>query len=210
MSTNLVQTESPVNGEMKIFRGTPPRPVPDKPHLDNVPAYMRELPHWCGFKFVQNKEKWGKLPVDIHTGKGASCTNLDTLCTFDEARKAFEGKRYGLDGIGFSVSFSDIVFVDIDHCYNAWMEPDARAQKLLAELDSYAEVSVSKTGLHILCRGVLDGPEIGSNPSGIEMYARVREYQGKQIGGRFVWITGRLHDADVSSWKVLRCVNVSL
>jgi putative DNA primase/helicase len=142
----------------------------------------------------EERTKWGKFPVNIHNGYGASCTKLETLCTFEEARKAFEGKRYGLDGIGFSIHFSDVNFIDLDGCIPL---EDGEAlpwvRKFIPQINSYTECSVSGTGIHILYKGTAM-PSVKTDK--IEFYST----------GRFVWITGRLYDLDASLWRDLRTV----
>lgn len=63
------------------------------------------------------------------------------------------------DGIGFVFSSDDdIIGIDLDHCRDAasgQITPEAR--KIITDTNSYAEVSVSGTGVHIILKGKIPG-----------------------------------------------------
>jgi hypothetical protein len=78
----------------------------------------------------------------------ASSTGPETWSTFDVAVKA--APNYS--GIGFCFSKDDpYVGIDLDHCI-AGGTIDAWAQEIVERFDSYAERSVSGSGVHIIVR----------------------------------------------------------
>jgi KaiC/GvpD/RAD55 family RecA-like ATPase len=87
--------------------------------------------------------------------------------------------RGDYDGIGFEFE-PPYVGVDLDHCRNADTgEIEQWASDMVAHLDSYTEVSLSGTGLHIIVKGTL--PPGRRRCGGIEMYD----------GGRYFTMSGR-------------------
>jgi len=84
--------------------------------------------------------------------------------------------RPDLAGVGFVFTTQDgYVGVDLDKCGDrttGHLEPWAQA--IVDRLDSYTEWSVSGTGVHILCLGVL--PPDGNRRGRVEMYDRDRYF----------------------------------
>lgn len=98
-----------------------------------------------------------------------------TWGTFDEAVAACE--QYRFDGIGFE--FANGYFgVDLDHC----MDNVDFCDEFVETLQSYAEVSRSGSGLHIICKGTL--PDGARRKGGVEMYS----------SGRYFICTGNLYN----------------
>ena len=83
-------------------------------------------------------------------------------------------------GIGFVFTADDpFVGVDLDHCRDPETgEVEPWAQEIVDELDSYTEVSPSKTGLHSIVNGKL--PPGGRRKGRVEMYE----------AGRYFTVTG--------------------
>lgn len=107
----------------------------------------------------------------------ASSTDPATWSDFATARRAIESGS--LPFIGFMLG-GGFVGVDLDKCRNAEtgvIEP--WATEIVDLLNSYAEISVSGTGVHIICRGVL--PPSGRRKGAVEMYS----------ADRFFVMTGR-------------------
>lgn len=118
-----------------------------------------------------------KVPYDPKAPhRRAAVDDPSTWGTFAEAERVVAA---GLaDGVGIVLG-DGIVGVDLDHCRDAHgiLEPNAAA--IVAHLDSYAEVSPSGDGVHVLCRGVL--PKGGRKRGPIELYD----------AGRYFTITGQ-------------------
>jgi putative DNA primase/helicase len=121
-----------------------------------------------------------KIPVDPISGRYASTTNPSTWGTHDQATATM--LRRGLAGVGIVLTGDGIVGIDLDDCikpkegaegteYTA--EPYARY--LLGLAPSYAELSPSGTGIHIL--GLATIPKAIKthlNGIGVEVYDRAR------------------------------------
>ena len=104
-----------------------------------------------------------KPPVDPKTGSKASTTNPDTWGTYDQALEYYEEfKESGCRRLGFVFTKSDpYVGIDLDDCRNTQTgDIEPWAQEIVQDLNSYTEVSVSGTGLHIIVKGELPGDGI--------------------------------------------------
>ena len=73
--------------------------------------------------------------------------------SFKTAVAAVESGEY--EGIGFATVAGDgYIMVDLDTIRDAdagWMAPDAK--DIVSGLRSYTEISMSGTGVHIICKG---------------------------------------------------------
>jgi putative DNA primase/helicase len=140
---------------------------------------IRDLRQWVCWRREQRDGKPTKVPYSPLTGERASSTDPNSWASYSEAVAAY--KEHGYDGIGFTFTKEDdFVGIDLDNC----LSPDSGevepwAQEIIDELDSYAEVSPSGTGVHILVRATL--PEGRNRKGPIEMYSH----------GRYFTVTGR-------------------
>lgn len=76
-------------------------------------------------------------------------TDTENLMTYDEAVSVC--RRQGLSGVGFSFIGSNICGIDLDHCIDKETgEVEEWALRIIDEIDSYTERSISGTGFHIL------------------------------------------------------------
>lgn len=137
--------------------------------IENIPNELKQLPQWvCA---VGND----KIPKNPHTGGNAMANTPSTWGTFDEAVEACE--KYGFDYLGFE--FAPPYFgVDLDHCRD---DVDF-CDEFVESLQSYAELSKSGNGLHIICKGEL--PQGSCKRGNVEMYSR----------GRYFICTGNLYN----------------
>lgn len=137
--------------------------------VDNIPAELREVKQWVCW--VQSD----KIPRNPYTGGNAMSNNPDTWGTFDDAVSACN--RFNFDGIGFE--FANGYFgVDLDHC----LDNVDFCDEFVQTLQSYAEISKSKSGIHIICKGKL--------PAGVRRKNNVEMYSE----GRYFICTGNLYD----------------
>ncbi|MEM9354450.1 MAG: AAA family ATPase [Planctomycetota bacterium] len=111
-------------------------------------------------------------------GRNASTTNPAHWLGFDEAKV-----MTGVDGIGFVFTPDDpFVGVDLDDCIkDGVVEP--WAQEIIDQLGSYAEISISGTGVKIIARGKLpfSGRKVERDGLKIELYQQAR----------YFWVTGQ-------------------
>ncbi len=138
------------------------------------PKPLMEL--WDERRWVNHQKK---IPYNPRTGSKARSNDPNTCVYFKEAAAAlneFEGVEYLLG--------NGVCAIDLDHCINPETgKIDEEAYRIVDMLDSYAEVSPSGTGIHILIKG--DMPFTGRQGSRdadlqIEMYSEFR----------FITITG--------------------
>ncbi|MDR1703176.1 MAG: DUF3987 domain-containing protein [Clostridiales bacterium] len=138
----------------------------------NIPAEMRDTPHWIVWRLEMKPDKSGELklsktPYSVNGGDG-KVNDAATWASFTDALATYEKGKY--NGLGFVFTDTPFVAVDIDGCY----DPGTKTYRELAldianRLDSYTERSQSGRGLHIICRGQL--PEGRRRNGNVEMYS---------------------------------------
>ena len=142
-----------------------------------IPSELIQVKQWLCWRFEIRNGKRTKVPIDPLTGKRASSTNPISWADFDTALKAVNERR--LDGIGFVFTENDpYTGVDLDDCRNPQTgELAVWAGEILNELNSYAEISPSETGIKIVLRGELPAKARNrtAHASGtIEIYSKGR------------------------------------
>lgn len=154
----------------------PPRSAPaTSTRYAAVPAAMREAKRWVCWQYEVRDGKKTKIP---HTpGKGqASSTDPATWVSYADACRAAEF----YSGIGFVLG-DGWLGLDADHV----RDPDTGewTPEVLDEImsvQSYAELSPSKTGAHVIAYGETPGDRSRAKGEVWEMYDR----------GRFFTVTG--------------------
>lgn len=137
--------------------------------LNNIPEELKDLEQWVCWVGSD------KIPRSPKTGTNAKSNDSKTWGTFKQAVKAC--KSFGFDGIGFM--FANGYFgVDLDHCIDRVDFCD----EFVETLQSYAEISRSGSGIHIICKGEL--PDGARRRNGVEMYST----------GRYFILTGKLYN----------------
>jgi hypothetical protein len=141
-----------------------------QPIPENVPEELIERNQWVCWRAEWRDERWTKLPLNPRTGTNALSTKPETWGAFHEALDGM--RRHGCDGVGFVFTAPDpFTCVDLDTL-------DAEALAIVAELDSYTEMSPSGRGAHVILEGAK--PAGGCRRGTVEMYDT----------GRFLTITG--------------------
>lgn len=140
-----------------------------------IPFELRQYPQWIVWRYEDVNNKKTKVPYSIK-GFKASVTNPQTWHTFDDVANAT-----GYDGIGFVLTENDpFAFIDLDHTSN--QEEFAKQQTIYSNfIDTYAELSPSGKGLHILLKGRL--PQ-GCRRGSVEIYS----------SQRFMTVTGNVYN----------------
>ena len=145
-----------------------------------IPDELKQCRNWVCWRYVERGGKKTKIPVNPRTGGAAKSNDPGTWADFSLACRVAETSHF--DGVGFMLSRSPYVGIDLDHCITTG--PDGApvfsetARRVLEAAKSYAEISPSGTGVHILIRG--DIPS-GRRNAEIEVYP----------AGRFFTMTGR-------------------
>ncbi|WP_053984891.1 phage NrS-1 polymerase family protein [Niameybacter massiliensis] len=120
-------------------------------NYNNIPDELKSINRWLCYQLEPKEDgKFNKIPKNPHTGGNASSTNDNTWSNFDTALKATY--TYGFSGLGFvlgkGVFGVDIDDVDLDNPI---------VDEVLTTLRSYAEISPSGKGIHIICYGKKPG-----------------------------------------------------
>lgn len=122
--------------------------------LNQVPEELTKLPNWVCWRAVEEvntstgEVQRRKLPFQTN-GKGADAGNPKTWNTY-EAVCATKG----FDGVGFELQ-PPYFGVDLDHVIDSEGNLDPEAAQIVELMNSYTELSMSGTGLHIICKGDL-------------------------------------------------------
>lgn len=151
-----------------------------KTYLPGIPEEMKKFNNWVLYKLVEDAKRPGhkqKKPYSI-TGSMAKANDAKTWASWEDALKAYQCRDF--DGLGFEFGGSGLVGVDIDGCIDANGTITEAARYVLDTIDSYAEISQSGSGVHIICRGSMPGQK--HRKGAFEMYAN----------GRFFALTGNV------------------
>jgi hypothetical protein len=155
-----------------------------------IPSELRVLRRWLCWKYatLENGKKT-KIPLQP-SGTAASVTDPTTWVDFNIAVDA--SKKF--DGIGFVLVKGDgYTIIDLDNKPEKPATPEQldRHSKILESFNSYAERSVSGTGVHIVVKGQL--------PSGVH-----RDNVEAYSDGRYMAFTGDvLRDSPIKDYQEL-------
>ena len=139
--------------------------------IENIPAWLRE-----NGRFLLRR---GKIPYTRY-GRRANPTDAKDGCTAAEALAAWEKAPDRYDGIGVMI-IPPLVGIDLDHVISGDGEMAPLAEEVLGMADTYAEISPSGTGLHLL--GL--APGVAADPAkylqknsdvGVEVYFSKRYF----------------------------------
>lgn len=153
---------------------------------ENVPQELKNLKHWCCFKLQKRGEKLTKIPIDAYTGNNGKSNDESTWADFDTALNAIN--KFRCNGIG--IYFKEPYFgIDIDNVpaeikrYKADDHDNNIVSEFVDMLGSYAEISPSGNGIHIIAKGIL--PDGGRRKGNTEFYDSGRFFTvtNNHIGG---------------------------
>lgn len=159
-----------------------------------IPASLKALPNWIDWKRELNeKGKPTKVPYVPGSSNKAATDNPSSWKSFEDAVKSLTNDR----GLGFVLPPGDMFFIDLDHVRNSDTgEVDPWAARIVAQVDSYTEISPSGTGLHILGRVKGSIPPEGLKKGAIELYTRGR--YATMTGNHYASTPPDLQEVDVS------------
>lgn len=148
---------------------------------NNIPIELKELNRWVLYRLYwdEKRGKYDKKPFNARTGGFAQSNNPYTWCDYETAIKVVD--LY--DGLGFMLG-DGIFGVDIDGVELN----DPVVREVLTTLNSYAEISPSGKGIHVICLG--RKPEGACRKANFECYDK----------GRFFTVTGNV----IGSYKTIR------
>jgi primase-polymerase (primpol)-like protein len=148
---------------------------------DNIPTELKSLQQWLLWRAEPRDNHVSKIPYRAD-GYRASSTAPEDWTTFDHAWSVLtSSQRYS--GIGFVFrAGGDITGIDLDHVTGTDGVIEPWALRTVEALDSYTEISVSGSGIHIICRGTLPN-EKGRRRGKVEAYS----------AGRYFTMTGHVY-----------------
>lgn len=121
----------------------------------DIPDELKSLKQWLCWRYDYDNstERTTKVPINPSTGYKASHSDASTWGTFEQSVAAFRDRD--CDGIGFVFTEDDpYAGIDLDDTNgNAWLKE--KHDGIFNAFDSYAELSPSGTGLHIIVRGAI-------------------------------------------------------
>ena len=147
----------------------------------DVPQELKEMNRWVVYRMFLDEKigKYTKKPFNARTGGMAQSNNPRTWCDYDTAMRVVA--HY--DGLGFMLG-NGIFGVDIDGVDLK----DSIVNEVITTLGSYAEVSPSGKGIHVICKGTK--PQGACRKGNFECYEK----------GRFFTVTGKV----IESYTTLR------
>jgi primase-polymerase (primpol)-like protein len=154
-----------------------------------IPKELQQLPQWVCWKYEGEGDERTKVPYQPN-GLHASVKNHHTWCSFEEAVAAFQAYPQRFDGIGFVFKRGGkYAGIDLDATTDEAIL--ARQKFIFEKFDSYAEISPSGLGLHIIIKAhVLSGKRRDK----VELYS----------ADRFFCMTGNVyHNAPIAERQEL-------
>lgn len=162
----------------------------DLPIIEEIPQVLKERNQWVLWKYAvktsktTGEKKITKVPYQAN-GSYAKSNNPETWGSFETVYQALTTPKRRFHGIGFVFSNDDnFVGVDIDHVYDPeTQEWNNEALEEVNKLNSYAEMSPSGTGAHVITIG--DKPAKNCKKGNWEMYQALRyfTFTGNRIPG---------------------------
>ncbi|HEY8602192.1 MAG TPA: hypothetical protein VIL85_27450 [Thermomicrobiales bacterium] len=146
--------------------------------LANVSDFPPELVtdtvrNWTAYDLEPRDDGFAKMPINPHNGRRAKSNDPTTWGTFAEAH-AFAKRR----GMGVMLMLAPpLVGIDIDDCRDPETgELTPVATSVVGEIDTYWEVSVSRTGLKGVAYGTKPGTRCRRKGLKIEIYSERRPF----------------------------------
>lgn len=143
-------------------------------NIAGIPAEMKAEPKWVGFRTApRGNGKLNKFPINPHTNGLAQVNNPSTWGTLEDA---LDGVARGAWlGVGYVLTLENHhVAIDLDDVRDpASGELEPLAERIIARLNSYTEVTLSGRGVHIWCHGTLPSGAV-CHKGKIEMYTSGR------------------------------------
>ncbi|WP_274316320.1 phage/plasmid primase, P4 family [Staphylococcus hyicus] len=152
---------------------------------DNIPYELQELDHWCCFKIEQGTNgRKTKRPYNPLTNELAKSNDESTWVSFEDAASL----SVNYDGVGFFFKepYIGVDLDDVSEEITEYLENDD-SDNIISEfidvLETYAEISPSGNGIHLILKGEL--PPKGRRRGNVEIYDKGRFFTmtGKNIGG---------------------------
>lgn len=149
----------------------------------NIPEELKALNQWVLWKETRRGNTTAKVPYSID-GHMARTNDSRTWGSLDKVLRAMEENPWEYNGIGFVFTAVDpYCGIDLDHCIHDGVI-DNWALEIIQRLSSYAEISPSGTGVHVLAKG--KKPTEKCKKGAIEIYEHGRYFTvtGETVGSK--------------------------
>lgn len=160
--------------------------------LDNLE--IASIDRWCGWYGIwqEKKGRYNKPPININKivnnftpfnpnepknspnnikfySQCAKSNDVSTMCSYALAKEMLQKYNYQrFQGLNYLCG-EGIIGIDLDNCIDENNRINDFAKKIIAELDSYTEVSPSGKGIHILVKCDLPVTTINNDKFGVEI-----------------------------------------
>ena len=148
--------------------------------MSNFANFTKEFPapqYLCWRYEKKANGQRTKVPYIAGTNRRARSTDRRTWCSAETAVSAYQQPLGLYDGIGFALF--GYVGIDMDGCRNDKGELSPLAQEVLAACTSYAEISPSGRGVHVICKSSITEFADGT-ASAVDKELGLEIYLGKQ------------------------------
>lgn len=148
---------------------------------ETVPLALRLLPQWVAWRYETRGEKRTKVPYHP-SGRLARSNDPTTWSSFEAVYTA----PHRFDGLGIMCGGpAQLAGVDLDHHIDPAGRLSDLAQRIVAQMNTYTEVTPSGEGLRCLFWGTLPEGKRRNQELGIEMYDHERFFTvtGKHLEG---------------------------
>lgn len=146
--------------------------------FENIPPEMRGKRQWVLWKLEEKDGKQTKIPYMVRIDQAtrghekADTTKPQTWDSFENAIASLKKSKGEFSGLGF-VFNSDLVGIDLDHCReNGQIKPSEK--NWVNRIGSYAELSQSGNGVHVVVKGKKPGTACKNTKLGYEIYDQNR------------------------------------
>lgn len=154
--------------------------------IKNIPLELKKLNQWVVWRMEEGERK---MPYNPKTHTPAKSNDATTWGSFMDAAKAMQDHDYS--GLGFVFSDNDpYCGIDLDDVRQG-TQIEMWAYDIVSRFNSYAELSPSGSGIHIIIKGKVD--------KGRKVTPRIEVYSTE----RYFTFTGDVEDLTGEAWPVL-------
>ena len=183
-----------------------------------IPADLKRLPHWIGWKLVlrvgkDGKPKATKVPYQLNSPHRKAARNRPSTWTSFPATIVIDrtvhqtdqdaDRAAGFAGLGFVFNNTDLAGVDFDHVRHPQIGAvEQWARNIISDLNSYTELSQSGEGLHTIVRLPKPLTKGGRYRAGrIEMYDRTSSRFFAMTGNVGGFAVKDIREVDLTTWQ---------
>ena len=148
--------------------------------MSNFANFTKEFPapqYLCWRYEKKANGQRTKVPYIAGTNRRARSTDRRTWCSAETAVNAYQQNPGKYDGVGFALF--GYIGIDLDGCRNEKGELSLLAQEVLAACPSYAELSPSGSGVHVICKSSVKEFADGTT-SAVDRELKLEIYLGRQ------------------------------